>query len=196
MKYILRNIIFDIIPVTFGVLIALWISDIKQKEKDKKFRDDLIYSLHQELTYNIKELERSIVLQDTLLKNLMYAKDDKTKNLLGVVLKMKGIKFINLKEMSFYILKTEKIMLFENSMIMNMAKLNGLHQFIKKSQEELLSNFYTNLFSYSQDIKTMLYYMFQGYLNSEKALLHYSKKIKKIIDEGHKWYLEEQKAID
>ncbi len=192
----IRDIFLEIIPVTFGVLIALWVNGTKQNDKDKRFKDDLVYSIYKELIHNIKGLEKNTIHHDTILKNFIDSRKNNNEKVLDVISKTKGFRFTEMITISSYILETEKMMLFDHPTIMKISELYKVYKIFKTRQMKILSLLYKKLLSNSREVKMMLYYIITDFVHEEKKLLHICKDTELFLREKYTWQLKLRNMID
>ena len=68
----LRSIAKDMIPVIFGILIALWINNWQKSKEDRAFLHHVFSTIEKEHDENIKELQNIIPLHERLTDSIYY----------------------------------------------------------------------------------------------------------------------------
>ncbi|MEQ9305709.1 MAG: hypothetical protein RJQ14_17480, partial [Marinoscillum sp.] len=79
---------YDLLPVTAGVLLALFISNTQQSWKQQQFANQIIQNIIEENRTNIKNIEDLLPKQERTLDSLSYYVDSTSVALVDIIQKM------------------------------------------------------------------------------------------------------------
>lgn len=135
----LKKVLLDIIPVIVGVLIALFVNDLKQNKEDKDFIGQMLNSIDDEMQLNKEDFDSTLIAQQALIDTIKtYVYDEKVS--IRDILVKEGIKVPLLKNSIWKSFNNSKIELIdfklvsvlteieEQRVFMNMV-INGINNF-------------------------------------------------------------------
>jgi len=179
MKKIINTTIKEIIPITIGILIALFINNWNEQRKDEKYINQILISINEELNESYNSVTTQKPNQKKLIDTLdIYLKDNK-KTLMDVVIRGNGISFPSIKTNAWKAVSNSKIELLEYDLISTLSNIENQKQLLKLQTENLISYLFTNAEETGEYKKLVLKLMMRDIIRNSTEL---EKEIKKIID--------------
>ena len=90
-RKVLGKIGLDMIPVVFGILIALFINNLRENYQDRKLLKGTLLSLSEGFKKNIEGIQKNLRRQTLLLDTLQYYREDSTYSIFDLATKAEGI---------------------------------------------------------------------------------------------------------
>jgi hypothetical protein len=172
----------ELIIVTAGVLIALYLSNLKESNQARKYHKASIETISKEIKANYSDLkgviEKQILFNDTLIK---YRN---TPIMIGkIVTKAEGLQTAELNNTGFDLYKRNQISSIDFEMISMLNQMNSASGVIDAKLNRLINFIYQNILDDSKESKLVLSVHIQDALGTEKQLLKlYKDYIDKNID--------------
>ncbi len=178
MKTNIKFLIKEIIPITIGILIALFINNWNEHQKDKKYINKILTSISEELTETSKSIAEKTSNQEILIDTLdAYLLDDRTP-LLEVVVKGNGIHFPTIRTNSWKAISNSKIELLDYDLMSSLANIEGGQEFLKLQAENVSNYIFTNAEETGKFKKLALKLMMQ---DIRRNVINIEEEIQKII---------------
>ncbi|MCF2873238.1 MULTISPECIES: hypothetical protein [unclassified Tenacibaculum] len=180
MKKYIKGFVKEIIPVFFGVLIALWINNWNEERKDKKYIDNFYSSLKKELSDTNKEMIKKRPSQKKLVDTLDFYSKNNTISLLQVISKAGGINGPLIKLNYWNALSNSKIELISYEKLAILTEIEEGKSLLKYKRNKLIDFIYSNMTKTTKEEKIVLKIMILELMNTEKQV---QRNIQKILNE-------------
>lgn len=165
-KYISR----EIFSVVIGVLIALFISNWKQQNDDKKFLDTVLESIEQEIESDHEDVTMVIEKQYALIDTIVHYIEDDQVSLTDCVIKTNGLKVYTAKGNSWWSFLTSKIEVIGYETIAALSEMEDNKQFINVKLDKLMDFFTEKADATSPSDKRMFAIQISNLLDTEEEL--------------------------
>jgi hypothetical protein len=164
----------EFIIVTAGVLIALFLSNLKEDIQARKYHKASIETIKKEIKANYSKLIEVIEKQTIILDTL--SKYGNTQMTIGeIIVKAGGVKSADLSNTGLDIYKRNQISSIDFEMISMLNRIKNKSEIIEQKLNRLSNFAYKNLLDKSNDKKLILSVHMQDILGSEKGLLEFYK---------------------
>lgn len=180
-KISFQGFIKDLVPVLLGVLIALYINNLNEDYKNKKYIENFYTSLQQELKETHKDFIEKKPIQKQLLDTLNYYANNNTLPLIDVIMKGGGINGTRIKLNYWKSLANSKIELISYDKLSILADIEEGKELLTYKRNKILDFVYANLRETSSDKKIILKLMMEEVLRTQENIM---EDILKIINEG------------
>lgn|SRR5699024_10998611 len=142
-KYFIK----EIIPVTVGILIALSIGNWNEYKKDTKYINQILSSIHSDLTDSKKSIEEKIPDQKSLIDSLGFYSDNNNKSILDIAMKVNGFQTPTIKMNSWRAISNSKIELIDYKKVAVLSEIEEINEVLKMKTQYLMNFVYTNISS-------------------------------------------------
>jgi len=177
-----KSYLMELITVTTGVLIALFLSNLKESNQARNYYNASIETINNEIEANYSELkgiiEKQMKFQDTLNQ---YRNSS---IIIGEIFdKSSGLQVAELSNSGLDIYKRNQISSIDFEMISTLNDMINLSDIIDAKLNRLTNYIYPNILNNSKESKLILSVHMQDVLGSEKDLMtRYKNYIDKNID--------------
>lgn len=169
--------------VTIGVLIALFLSNIKEFNQARKYKKATIETINNEITSNYSDLKGTIEEQKTLIDTINIYLDDSC-SIVELFQKTNGLSFPTILNSGFEFYKKNRINSIDFEMMSNLIRMNYQSESIDKKLDELIKFVYPNAFEKTKTSKIQLTLYLQEAMSAERQLLMlYENYINKNIEQ-------------
>lgn len=174
----LRKIILDLIPVLFGVLLALLINNYREGVKQNKLRTNNIEQVSSRIEKSIRQVEIAINNHELLSETIMSTKEEEI-NLMQLLMKVDGFKVANVRSISgnFNGFSPEDF-----KISLEVEDVVSQKQMMKKSEVTLTTLFYDNINESPWKIREKIYFQIQALLHLERELLGEYNELLLLLD--------------
>ena len=179
MKKIINTIVKEIIPITIGILIALFINNWNEQRKDEKYINQILTSINEELNESYNSVIKQKPKQQKLIDTLEIYLTDNKKTLMDVVIRGNGISFPSIKTNAWKAVSNSKIELLEYDLVSTLSNIEDQKQLLKLQTENLVNYLFTNAEETGEYKKLVLKLMMRDIIRNSTEL---EKDIKKVID--------------
>ncbi|PID67494.1 MAG: hypothetical protein CR968_06425 [Flavobacteriia bacterium] len=142
-----KNIVFlikEIIPITLGILIALFINNWNERQKDKKYIAKIMISINEEMAETSQSIAKNIPNEKKLIDTLdAYLLDDKM-SLLEVVVKGDGLHMPSIKTNAWKSISNSKIELLDYNLISALASIEEGKALLQFQAQNIANYLYQN----------------------------------------------------
>lgn len=181
----IRDYLMELIIVTAGVLIALFLSNLKESNQALKYYKASIETINNEVKANNSDLkgviEDQMKLHDTLIK---YG--NSPISILEILQKSSGVKFATLNNSGLEFYKRNQINSIDFELMSKLNQMGTISKLIDIKLDRLINFIYLNIFDNSKENKMVLSIYIQDALDSEKQLMReYKEYIDKYIETEH-----------
>jgi hypothetical protein len=167
MKKNIKALIKEIFPIIVGILIALWINNWNETQKDKKYINQISSSINKELTETTEDIIDNIAIQKSLIDTLdFYKKDDKI-SIFDILMKVNGIQIPTIKINSWKAISNSKIELMEYDKVSTLANIEEQKEILKMKSQNLMNFIYPNTRETVIDKKELLKLMMLDIISTE-----------------------------
>ena len=169
----LKKILLDIVPVVFGVLIALFINSLKQSYDDQKFLDKMYATIAKEMetnTASVKEvLANHYAFMDSI--NAKMNKDVSIAEILQI-----NLQKANIKNTGWHAFMNAKLELVDFEVITILSSLEENKQTLTSKFDHLRDYILTNLSSKEKQHKETMLLLVIDVIDSETSMINTQKK--------------------
>lgn len=88
MQNFIKSSLKEIIPITVGILIALFINNWNENRKNRDYLKQILTSINKELKESDQEITRELAFQITLVDSLGFYKNDSKTSILDILKKL------------------------------------------------------------------------------------------------------------
>jgi len=166
----IKSYFMDLLIVTAGVLIALFLSNLKESNQALKYHKASIETINKEIKANYTELkiviEKQIKFRDTLNKY------HNTPIIIGKLIeKTGGLQSSELSNTGLDLYKRNQVSSIDFEIISILNEMNYASEIIETKLNRLINFFYQNILDNSKESKIVLSAHIQDALGTEKRLL-------------------------
>ena len=179
-----RKLLFDFMPVFAGVIIALFLNNIKTRIDNHKFLKEIMVNIESATVDNIEVLQKQLIQNRTVADTLFKYIEDKNVNLGEVFMKIggKGLDIQPLDFSTWNVLKTSPLL---TDVDLKLSSLQyKVEETYRMSSEVILTNISTLDFnSRDRDEKRRIYVSIATYNSYCDDQLNLFNDIQKIVSE-------------
>lgn len=178
----LKKILLDIIPVVFGVLIALFIGDLKESYDDQKFLDNMYGTIAKEMQTNTEAVSEVLTNHYTFIDSLNANLD---KDVSIAELLQTNFQKANIQNTGWHSFINSKLELVDFEAILILSTLDEVKQSLNLKFDQLMNFVISNLNSSKKEHKETLLILVVNVIDSEESLVRTQEKYLE-------WYEKEQ----
>jgi len=171
MKKNIIKIALDTIPVIFGILIALFISGLKETSDNERYLSRVFSSIEQEMKDNADGLESVIPKHYALMDTVTYYIEDESLTLTDLIVKSKGFQVKTIQNTSWRSLLNAKIELVEYDMIAQLSGIEASRSIMQMKLDKLMDYLYEHIDSVETKRKRLLIIHLLNLIETEESLL-------------------------
>lgn len=149
------------IPVLFGVLIALYINNWNDKRKNNDYINQINSSINKELKETSIDITKELKFQKTLVDSLSFYRTNNKVSIFDVMLKADGIHMPSIKINSWKAISRSKIELLEYEKISSLASIEEQKEVLASKVDLLINFLYPNLRETASEKKELIIIMMQ-----------------------------------
>lgn len=179
MKKNIKTFIKDIIPVIVGILIAMYINNWNENRKDKKYINQMLLSINNELNETNKDISTTLIKQKTFIDTLDFYYENEKISLLDIVKKANGIYMPSIKINSWKAISNSKIELLEYDKISALSNIEDLKDILNMKIEKFGNFLYSNTKITETDEKEILKLLMLDIMGTEKVIQERIENISK-----------------
>jgi len=165
-KYLIK----EIIPVTIGILIALYINNWNENRKNTNYINQISSSIDKELNETNEDIIDHIQIQKSLIDTLDFYEKNTKISILIAVKKAKGIHMPKIKINSWKAISNTKIELMSYEKVSALANIEEQKKILNTKIENLMNFIYSNTKETGIDKKQLLKLMMQDIISTEKTI--------------------------
>ncbi len=170
MRKSILKFLSEMIPVIMGVLIALLINNWNESRKERRYIEDVMISIKQELNESKKDIEIKIPKQEKLLNNLKKHVTDESMSLLQIVEKSDGLYVPSIRTNSWIAFANNKIELMEYQKLSTLNDIEEGKSLFKSKLDYILKYFYSNLNQTSKEKKEQFIIILSDLINTQRQI--------------------------
>ncbi|MDT0676588.1 hypothetical protein [Autumnicola musiva] len=174
-KYFIK----EIIPVTIGILIALYINNWNENRKNTNYINQISSSIDKELNETNEDIIDNIEIQKSLIDTLDFYEKNSKISILIAVKKAKGIHMPKIKINSWKAISNTKIELMSYNKVSALANIEEQKEILNTKIENLMKFIYSNTKETGIDKKQLLKLMMQDIISTEKTVQNEIYRIKR-----------------
>ena len=156
--------------VSVGVLIALFLSNIKENNQAKKYQIASVETIKNEIEANRSVLEQVMEKQTLLLDTIIHYQEDKM-SIVDLFEKAGGLQAPTLSNAGLEFYKRNQIQSIDFQMMSTLIRMNILSDLIDSKLEKLTDFALPNVFVDSEESKLMVMLHLRNVLESEEQLV-------------------------
>ena len=158
--------------VTIGVLIALFLSNIKEYNQARKYHSASIKAINNEIKSNYSSLKGIIEQQSNLLDTIIKYTED-SNPIVDLFKKSNGLQYASIHNTGLEFYKRNQINSIDFEMMSTLIKMNFLSELIDKKLEKLADFTYSNAYNNSKESKMVVILHLRDVLGTENQLLEF-----------------------
>lgn len=167
----MKSFLRELTIVTVGVLIALFLSNLKENNQAIKYQIASIKTINSEITENYSDLKSVVEKQTRLLDTIKkYSADHITLNDL-ILIKGGGLQIAQLRNAGLEFYAKNQINLIDFEMMSRLIDMKSTSKLIEIKVEKLLDFLNPNFFVDSKESKMLVFIYLDNVLDSENHLL-------------------------
>ncbi len=166
----IRQLIREIIPVIFGVLIALIINNWNEDRKDRKYLNRIYNSIEAELIDSNKDIEQKLPLQQGLVDNLIKHLNDDSMSLYDIINASNGFHGPNIKLHTWRAIANSKIELIEFTKLSALSEIEISKRNLEQKKEKIIDFTVQNIKTTDPEKKEIFMLLNQELISTEKYL--------------------------
>ena len=137
-KSVISRIGLDMIPVIAGILIALFINNVQQNNRDRKLLESTLQSLANEFTENAAEINEKLPLYQRWIDTLQQYKESENHSIYDMITKVGTISTANIFTTNWQASLNNNSLRFLNfQTIQLLSEIDAQHQEVRR-QEDIL----------------------------------------------------------
>ena len=161
----------EMIPVTLGVLIALFINDWKQNKENERFMNNALESIDKEMKLNIEDFNSILPKQYAMIDTINFHINNNEISLAEIFEKTKGLEVPTVKNTSWKSFLNSKMELVKFDVISKLTDIEESKGFMNKKLDGLMGFVFDNIESTESKTKKKLEMQLLNLLDSEEELL-------------------------
>jgi hypothetical protein len=165
----IKSYLKELTIVTIGVLIALFLSNLKEKNQARKYQTASIETIKNEVEANYSGLKEVMEKQTKLLDTIKKHSNDHIQ-IGDLISKASGIQIATLSNTGLEFYKRNEINSIDFEMMSMLIQINILSELIGTNMEKLRDYLYPNLFVDSEESKMLFILYLRNVLESETQL--------------------------
>ncbi len=166
----IKPYLIEFIIVTAGVLIALFLSNLKESNQAQKYHLATIETINMEVQDNYSNL-KGVVDDQTNLLDSLNEYTDSSNSILDLFQKSNGLTIATLSNAGLDFYKKDRINSVDFKMMSKLILMNYLSGIIDNKIEKLGDFAYLNIFNNSKESKELVSFYLRNLLNTENQLL-------------------------
>ena len=171
------NFVKEIIPVIAGILIALFIDNWNDTQKDKKYIEQIFSTINSELKETNDEIDAIIPQQKALIDSLDFYANNKNVNILEIARKSNGIRIPKIKINAWKSVSSAKIDLLNYNKIASLSDIEEQKENLKDKTEYLMTFLYSNFYQTEKSKKETFKMLLMDIIQTEKTTQKLIKNI-------------------
>lgn len=175
-KYFIK----EIIPVIVGILIAFYINNWNENKKDSKYINQILSSIHSDLTNSKISIEEKIPDQESLIDSLAFYSDDNKTTILNILKKVDGFQTSTIKMNSWKAISNWKIELIDYKKVSILSEIEEINEMLKMKTQYLMNFIYTNINSKEAAEKQILIILLSDIVSDEEDIKERKNEFEKL----------------
>jgi hypothetical protein len=167
----IKSYLKELTIVTIGVLIALFISNLKEKNQARNYQIASIETVNNEIETNYSVLNDIIEKQTSLLDTVNKYSEHHI-SIVDLFQKTGGLQLPTLSNTGLEFYSKNQIYLIDFEMMSILIRMNTLSELIDAKLEKFMDYLYPNLFVDSRESKNMIILHLRNALETETQLMH------------------------
>jgi hypothetical protein len=167
----IKSYLKELTIVTIGVLIALFISNLKEKNQARNYQIASIETVNNEIETNYSVLNDIIEKQTSLLDTVNKYSEHHI-SIVDLFQKTGGLQLPTLSNTGLEFYSRNQIYLIDFEMMSILIRMNTLSELIDAKLEKFMDYLYPNLFVNSRESKNMIIMHLRNALETETQLMH------------------------
>lgn len=160
----------EIISVIIGILIALFINNWNEDRKDKKYLDQIFYSINKELEESIVDIERVIPMQQASIDSIQKYMNNDQFSIYDIIIISNGVNAPTIKTNAWKAIANSKIELIAYDKLSALADIEDSKENLRARLERQMDFMFQNMEQTDKKKKVMLMMIIGDMVNAEQEL--------------------------
>lgn len=169
-----KSYLKELAIITIGVLIALFVSNLKENNQAKKYHIASIETINSEIKSNYSVLKRIVEKQTNFLDTLIKHTEDSS-TIVDLFKKSNGLQFATIHNAGLEFYRRNQINSIDFEMMSTLINMKFLSEIIDNKLEKLAEFTYSNAFNNSKESKMVIILHLHDILSTENQLLKFYK---------------------
>jgi len=179
----IKSYLMELVIVTVGVLIALFLSNVKESSQARKYCKESIETINNEVVANYSDL-KGVIENQKNLRDTLYVYNDAPISIIELLEKVGDLKAAELSNVGLEFYKRNQIHSIDFKIMSMLNEMNILSEGIDDKINRLADFVYSNILEKSKENKMVLILHLQNTLDTEEQLLTlYREYIDENMDE-------------
>lgn len=170
----INKLLLDIIPVVFGVLIALFISGWKQSYDDQQFLDKMYATINQEMEGNVESLTEVLTKHYAFIDSTTAYMEDEDVSI-AEILQM-NFQVANIQNTGWRAFTNSRLELVDFEVMATLTSLDDSKHNLNLKFEKLMDFIVNNLNSKKREDKMTMLVLVMNLVDSEEALIRIHRR--------------------
>ncbi len=170
MNKTLAEIFKQMIPVVFGILIALFINSWKEQYKDEVYIAEIFKSIKIELEESKTSIDENIPKQTRLIDSIRFYMSDDKLSLMEIAVKADGFHAPQIRTNSWQAISRTKIELVNYAKLKVLSDIENSKTLLKEKELYIMNFAYTNVRETSQNVKETFILLLSEIIRTEMDL--------------------------
>ncbi len=166
-----QKLLTELLLLIVGVLIALLINNWKENLGDKKYLDNTLLAIHQEIEQSKEEVEKILPLHANLIDSLNLYLADESKSIMEIIQQAGGVQSPQIKNIGLRFFITSKAELISYDIISDLTDMEDFKLMLEKKFDRLMDYTYGYLDKTDKDSKMKFVIYLLNVIDSESNLL-------------------------
>lgn len=158
------------IPVIFGILIALFINSWNQQRQDNNYMEEIFQSIDSELAEGKKEIVENLPKQNQLIDSLMAYLSDEQMPVIEIALKADGFHAPKVRTNSWEALSRTKIELVAYDVLRALSEIEEGKELLREKERYLMNYVFLNIKGTSKEVKETIVLLLRDIISTEISL--------------------------
>ena len=181
----IKSYLTELSTVTIGVLIALFLSNLKEYNQARKYHIKSVETINNEIKSNYSSLKGIVEKQKNLLDSLIkYTEDSST--IADIFMKSNGLQYATIHNSGLEFYERNQINAIDFEIMSTLINMNYLSKLIDNKLDKFAEFIYSKAYSNSKESKRLAILHLRDVLSTENQLLEFFKDfIDKKIETGN-----------
>lgn len=180
MKKAFAGILKEVITVTIGILIALFINNWNEQRKDEKYIKEIFTSINKELDESKNAIIENIPKQVKFIDSLKYYIADDDMSILQIAEKVNGLHAPQIRTNSWAAISSTKIELVDYEKLRCLTDIEDGKEILKEKLKYLTTFGSNNIQDKTRESKEKLIFLLTDIISTENSIKRIIERFEKL----------------